>query len=148
MTNPEPIKHTDMRKPYRRVLPASTLKGDAVKNRSGEDLGKIDEIMIDVPTGRVAYAVLSFGGFLGMGNKLFAVPWSVLTLDEDRKCFIFDVGKEKLERAPGFDKDNWPDMADSRWGSQIYGYYGVDPYWDLESSTAEIPPEGARRKTA
>lgn len=126
------IKQTDTEKRYRRVLSASTLAGDAVKNAAGENLGKVDEIMIDIPSGRVAYAVLSFGGVLRMGNKLFAVPWDVLTVDEDQKCFILDVDKATLEDAPGFDKDNWPDMADAAWGQQIYSYYGRRPYWDTE----------------
>jgi len=117
-------------KRYRRVLSASTLAGDRVVNAKGEDIGKIDEIMIDVPTGRVAYAVLSFGGFLGMGDKLFAIPWSRLTLDEDNQNFQLDLDRETLEQAPGFDKDNWPDMADRSWGSKIYTYYRSDPYWD------------------
>jgi hypothetical protein len=65
--------------------------------------------MVDVPSGRVAYVVLSFGGILGMGNKLFAMPWSAARVDEDRKCLILDVDKRTLESAPGFDKDNWPD---------------------------------------
>ncbi len=117
-------------KRYRRVMSASSLTGDRVVNRTGEDIGKIDEIMIDTPTGRIAYAVLSFGGFLGMGDKLFAIPWSRLTLDEDRKVFILDIDKETLERAPGFDKGNWPDMADRAWGEEIYSYYGVAPYWE------------------
>jgi sporulation protein YlmC with PRC-barrel domain len=125
----EKVRKTDPERKYRRVLAASTLAGDEVKNSAGEDLGKVDEIMIDIPTGRVAYAVLSFGGFLRMGNKLFAVPWDVLKVDEDRKCFILDVEKSRLENAPGFDKDNWPDMADSSWGTQIYNYYGRTPYW-------------------
>ncbi len=68
-----------VKKAYRRVMGASTLSGDNVVNKAGEDVGKIDEIMIDTPTGRVAYAVLSFGGFLGMGDKLFAIPWSRLS---------------------------------------------------------------------
>ena len=68
--------------------------------------------MIDVPSGRVAYAVLSVGGFLGIGDRLFAIPWEALTLDEDRLCFVMDVDKHRLENAPGFDKSNWPDMAD------------------------------------
>src|SRR5690349_11585050 len=110
------IKKTDTDRPYRRVLSASTLAGDGVRNEAGEDLGKIDEIMIDIPTGRVAYAVLSFGGFLRMGNKLFAVPWNILRIDEDNKKFILPVEKSVLENAPGFDKDNWPDMADRTWG--------------------------------
>jgi sporulation protein YlmC with PRC-barrel domain len=115
---------------YRRVMSAGTLAGDRVRNASGEDLGKVEEIMIDVPTGRIAYAVLSFGGFLGMGNKLFAIPWDALTLDEDNHEFILNVDKQTLENAPGFDKDNWPDMADQSWGSEIYSYYGKTPYWD------------------
>jgi sporulation protein YlmC with PRC-barrel domain len=124
------IKHTDPEKLYRRVMSASTLDGDRVKNPQGEDLGKVEDIMIDVPSGRVAYAVLSFGGFLGMGSKLFAIPWTSLTLDEDEKCFVLAADKELLKAAPGFDKDNWPDMADPTWRNQIYTYYGARPYWD------------------
>lgn len=120
---------TETGKKYRRVLSASTLAGDRVVNAAGEDIGKIDEIMLDTPSGRVAYAVLSFGGFLGMGDKLFAIPWSRLSLDEDNKCFRLDVDKETLKRAPGFDKDNWPDMADQEWGAKIYTYYRSQPYW-------------------
>jgi sporulation protein YlmC with PRC-barrel domain len=124
------IKKTDPDKKYRRVLAASTLAGDSVRNAAGEDLGKVDEIMIDIPSGRVAYAVLTFGGVLGMGNKLFALPWSALRVDEDEKCFILDVDKKKLEHAPGFDKDNWPKMADETWGMELSRYYGVTPYWE------------------
>jgi sporulation protein YlmC with PRC-barrel domain len=128
------IKKSDPDKKYRRVLAASTLESDKVRNSAGEHLGKVDEIMIDIPSGRVAYAVLSFGGVLRMGNKLFAVPWSALRVDEDEKCFILDVDKSKLEAAPGFDKDNWPDMADTTWASQIYSYYDVNPYWTEEKT--------------
>lgn len=124
------IKQTDTSKKFRQVLSASTLEGDSVRNAAGETLGKIDEIMIDLQSGRVAYAVMSFGGVLGMGNKLFAIPWSVLRVDEDEKCFILDVDKRTLEAAPGFDKDNWPDMADSAWRAEIYRYYGASPYWE------------------
>ncbi|HTS32035.1 MAG TPA: PRC-barrel domain-containing protein [Bryobacteraceae bacterium] len=126
------IKKTDPDKKFRRVLSASTLEGDKVENQAGEDVGKIDEIMIDIPSGKVAYAVLSFGGVLGMGGKLFAVPWSALTVDQDNKCFILDVDKQTLETAPGFDKNHWPDMADRTWGSQIYRHYGAEPYWEEE----------------
>jgi sporulation protein YlmC with PRC-barrel domain len=117
-------------KKYRRVLGASTLTGDKVVNTAGETIGKIDEIMIDTVTGRVAYAVLSFGGFLGMGDKLFAIPWSRLSLDEDNKVFVLSVDRATLEKAPGFDKNNWPDMTEHSWGVRIYEYYGVAPYWD------------------
>src|SRR5512147_425507 len=115
---------------YRRVMSAGSLAGNQVRNSAGEDLGKIEEIMLDVPTGRVAYAVLSFGGFLGMGNKLFAVPWEALTLDEKEKEFILNVDKQPLESAPGFDKDNWPDMADPKRGSQIFSHYAYRASWD------------------
>jgi sporulation protein YlmC with PRC-barrel domain len=131
-TKTNKIKKTDPDKKYRRVLAASTLAGDAVRNSAGDDLGNVDEIMIDIPSGKVAYAVLSFGGVLGMGNKLFAVPWSALTVDEDEKCFILDVDKETLESAPGFDKDNWPDMANNTWGSEVFRHYGASPYWEDE----------------
>jgi len=114
---------------YPRVLSASTVAGDAVRNSEGEDLGKIEDIMLDLEASRIAYAVLSFGGFLGMGNKLFAIPWEALTLDAENKCFVLDVPKANLENAPGFDKDNWPDMANRTWGSKIYAHYGREPYW-------------------
>lgn len=124
------IKKTDPEKKQRNVLSASTLAGDSVRNSAGEDLGKVDEIMIDLQSGKVAYAVLSFGGVLGMGNKLFAVPWSALKVDEDDKCFILDADKKTLENAPGFAKDNWPDMADKAWRSEVYDYYDATPYWE------------------
>ncbi|NMG35152.1 PRC-barrel domain containing protein [Azoarcus sp. TTM-91] len=111
------------------VMAASTLEGDDVVNRLGEDLGKIKEIMIDVPSGRVAYAVLSSGGFLGLGDKLFAIPWSALTLDVNRKCFVLDVDADRLKNAPGFDKDHWPSMADTTWANEVHAYYGQRAYW-------------------
>lgn len=124
------IKKTDPDKKFRRILSANTLEGDRVKNSAGEDLGKIDEIMIDIPSGRVAYAVLSFGGVLGIGNKLFAVPWSILSVDEDEECFVLEMDQRTLQTAPGFDKDDWPDMADVTWGSEIFKHYGITPYWE------------------
>ncbi len=84
--------------------------------------------MLDMRTGRVSYAVLSFGGFLGMGEKLFAVPWNALTLDTANKRFVLNVEKASLENAPGFDKDQWPDMADQSWAMQIHSFYGTQPY--------------------
>lgn len=126
------IRKTDPDKKFRRVLAATTLSGDSVRNSAGEDLGKVDEIMIDIPSGKVAYAVLSFGGILRMGNKLFAVPWNALTVDEDNKCFILGIDKQTLESAPGFDKNSWPDMADNTWADGVYRHYGVSPYWENE----------------
>jgi sporulation protein YlmC with PRC-barrel domain len=113
------------------IMAASTLEGDEVVNNVGEDLGHIEEIMVDVTTGRVAYAVLSFGGFLGMGNKLFAIPWSSLQLDAVNERFILNIDKESLENAPGFDKDHWPSMADRQWADEIHSYYKSRPYWEV-----------------
>jgi sporulation protein YlmC with PRC-barrel domain len=115
---------------FPRVLSASTLKNEKVVNAAGEDLGKIEDYMIDLNNGRIAYCVLLFGGFLGMGDKLFAVPWSALTLDTENKCFILNVDKERLKNAPGFDKDNWPDMTAADFGTRVYSFYNVTPYWE------------------
>jgi sporulation protein YlmC with PRC-barrel domain len=135
---------TEDGKKYRRVMSAGTLAGDRVRNSAGEDLGKVEEIMLDVETGRVAYAVLSYGGFLGMGSKLFAVPWQALRLDEVEHEFRLDVDKQKLESAPGFDKDNWPDMSDQEWGSQIFSHYGYTPYWETDSGVRDRDFDAAR----
>jgi sporulation protein YlmC with PRC-barrel domain len=115
--------------PY--VMAADTLENTKVVNADGDDLGKIEHIMLDVPSGRVAYAVLSFGGFLGMGSKLFAIPWHALIMDADDKHFVLDVPKERLENAPGFDENRWPSMADERWASDLHKFYNVPPYWEL-----------------
>jgi hypothetical protein len=108
------IIHTESSTPFRRVLSARTLAKDSVRNRMNEKVGSIKEIMIDVPSGRISYAVLAVGGFLGIGERLFAIPGEALNLDEDNRCVILDVDKERLENALGFDKDNWPDMVDPR----------------------------------
>lgn len=112
-----------------KILSASALVGDKVVNPAGEDLGKIEDIMIDLQTGQVGYCVLSFGGFLGMGGKLFAIPWSALTVDTLNKHFVLNIDKERLENAPGFDKDEWPEFADEKWATGIHSYYGSKPYW-------------------
>lgn len=115
------------------IMAADTLQGDRVVNGRGEDLGTIQDIMLDVQRGTVAYAVMSCGGFLGMGDKLFAIPWNALTLDADRHCFVLDADRERFESAPGFDKDHWPSMADDRWAHAVHDFYGVRPYWSPAS---------------
>lgn len=116
------------RGPGPHLMGADTLVGNDVYNRDGQDLGAIKEIMLDMRSGRVSYAVLSFGGFMGMGKKFFAVPWEALTLDTENKRFVLDVTKDQLENAPGFDKDHWPDMADPTWEKSIHAHYGTRPY--------------------
>lgn len=111
------------------VMSASTLDGNKVMSSDGEHVGKISDIMLDVRSGRIAYAVLSSGGFLGVGNRLHAIPWSALTLDTDDRCFILDASAERIKNAPGFDKDNWPSMTDIPWGTSVHKYYHRSPYW-------------------
>jgi sporulation protein YlmC with PRC-barrel domain len=106
------------------ALSASTLIGAEVRNSRGEDLGKIDEIMIDVRRGCVAYVVVSFGGALGLGDKMFAVPWQILKIDAGNERVVLDVEPEVLENAPGLDEDESED-----WVRQLYVYYGHAPYW-------------------
>ena len=120
-------KHTRSAGPGPALMGADTLIGDSVVNGMEEDLGDIKEIMLDMNTGQVAYAVLAFGGFLGMGEKLFAVPWQALHLDTANHRFVLNVEKERLKNAPGFNKDAWPDMSDVNWASQIHTFYGTDP---------------------
>ena len=110
-----------------------------VINLNGEHIGEIREIMVDLNAGYIAYAVLTFGGgFAGLGNKLFAVPWSKLNLTDpassheghlDRK-FVLDVTEEELENAPGMDKDHWPNINDLEWLQTLYAYYNCVPYWE------------------
>ncbi len=111
-----------------RLMRADTLIGENVYNLEGIELGDIKDIMLDVNAGSIAYAVLSFGGFLGIADKLFAVPWKALKPDDVYKRFILDVDKERLESAPGFDKDHWPDMADPMWQNKVHSYYGAKRY--------------------
>jgi len=111
------------------VMAAATLQANEVFNLAGEKLGALRDIMIDVPRGRVAYAVLARGGMLGIGDKLFAIPWGALTLDTDRKCFLLDIDLKRLRDADGFDKDNWPGMADTEWAAGVHEYYRQPPYW-------------------
>jgi sporulation protein YlmC with PRC-barrel domain len=106
-------------------LTASTLTGDTVKNPQGESLGDLKDIMLDTVNGKIAYGVLSFGGVLGMGEKLFAVPWDALMVDGEHQQLILNVDKERLKNAPGFDKDHWPNFADTQFAAKIQQYYAV-----------------------
>lgn len=108
-----------------RVLSASSLASDDVYDPKGEKLGSVKEIMLDIQAGKISYVVLSFGGFLSVGEKLFAVPWSALTVDTENRRLVMDTNEERLNEAPGFDKDNWPNMADPAWEKTVHAYYGT-----------------------
>jgi len=121
-----PVKKT----PLHRVLGVTTLAGAGVRNPAGDSLGRIEDIMIELASGRIAYAVLSFGGLFGIGSKLFVLPWTALTFDQRANEFVLDVARELLEKGPGFERDNWPDMADPAYGAGIHLHYGKKPYWE------------------
>lgn len=108
-----------------RLLSASTLSSDDVVNTKGEKLGSIKELMLNIESGKVCYAVLSFGGFLSLGEKFFAVPWSALKVDTTNKRIVMDTDEERLKNAPGFDTDHWPNMADATWEKSVHAYYGT-----------------------
>ncbi|AOJ15829.1 PRC-barrel domain-containing protein [Burkholderia vietnamiensis] len=124
------------------VMAAGTLEDDRVLTIDGDDIGKVTHIMLDVRAGRIAYAVVSSGGFLGIGDKLLALPWNVLTLDAERRCFVLPVPTERVREAPGFDKDRWPAMADPAWAEALHAYYGASPYWLIEEGETALdsPP--------
>ena len=105
------------------MLSASTINGTNVKNHQDENLGDIKDLMIDTSTGEVKYAVISFGGFLGIGDKYFAVPFESFKVDRENKVFLLDADKEFLENSPGFDKDNWPSTADNDYFGTVTTYY-------------------------
>jgi sporulation protein YlmC with PRC-barrel domain len=116
------------RGPGPQLMGAKTLIGEEIINNQSEDLGAIKEIMLDMRTGKVAYAVMSFGGFMGVGDKLFAVPWAALTLDTVNKRFVLDAEIPHLVNAPGFQKDAWPDMNDAAWVNELHSHYGIKAY--------------------
>ncbi|GAB4234520.1 MAG: hypothetical protein Kow00121_62250 [Elainellaceae cyanobacterium] len=116
-------------------LRAKDIMNTRVENPQGDNLGNIEDLVLDIDEGRIAYAVLSFGGFLGLGDKLFAIPMEALRLTRrdgalaSDQILVLNVEKDRLKNAPGFDKDHWPNMADQNWGNDIYNYYGYRPYW-------------------
>jgi sporulation protein YlmC with PRC-barrel domain len=110
-----------------RLMTASKMRGSKVINHQVETLGHIEDIVFDVPRGAVAYAAMASGGFLGLGERLFAVPWSALVYDAGRECFVLNAQKESFENAPGFDKDNWPTEVTTQWHDQVHRHYGAKP---------------------
>jgi len=131
---------------YRRVMPADQLEDMNVYNVEGEKLGEIEDIMIDTKSGKVAYAVLDFKtGFLKMKDKLFAVPWQAIDLDIEHGRFNVKVNKETLKNAPGFDPNDWPDMADPIFRERVYSHYGYDT--DLSEVTVTSTETGTPRST-
>lgn len=110
-----------------RVFPSAAIPGGLVVNREGDELGRIEHVMIDLPEGRIAYAVLARGGVFGLGERLIAVPWTALARDEGARRFVIDITPEKLDAAPAFDHDSWPAMGDREWAREVHRHYGIEP---------------------
>lgn len=115
------------------VLKASQLMGMKVEGIDGKKLGDIKDLVVDREDGSIDYAVLDFGGIVGIGDKYFAVPWPALQFAPDNKKLLLDVSKKELKDAPGFDKKNWPDLGNREQVIVIYEYYGV-PMQDGKTS--------------
>jgi hypothetical protein len=107
------------------LLPCSTPQGEVVVNRGDEELGQLEHIVIDAPSGRIAYAVLVRGGVFGLGQRFHAVPWNALEVDMNRHCLVLDIEKDRLDAAPGFDDDHWPTMTDPDWAAAIDAFYAL-----------------------
>jgi sporulation protein YlmC with PRC-barrel domain len=116
-------------KSMQQVSRASKITGTKVKNTTGDSLGEINDLVLDPEHGQVVYAVVSFGGVLGMGNKLFAIPWRALNWASEKKYYVLDLDKETLKNAPGFDKKHWPESSE-KWEEQrqaLGQFYRVTP---------------------
>jgi sporulation protein YlmC with PRC-barrel domain len=121
------------------VLSASTLEGDDVVNAAGTKLGTLKELMIDITSGELSYVVLSRGGLMGMGERLYAIPWGLVSIDGDNQQILLDLDEEFLDRSPGFDPDNWPEFSSQTWGEDLHRHYGVEPYWGGRGGEAAPP---------
>lgn len=126
------------------LVPARRLEVYDVVNGSGQDLGQVQDFMIDMTTGRVAYAVVAFGGTLGLTDKWIAMPFEALCWAPDRRKFTVDLNPEVLKQAPGIDKHKWPDHyseSDTGWLNDLYNHYSCKPYWGNDTMEMAVVPE-------
>jgi hypothetical protein len=120
------------KKPAHPLIPADRVNGTDVYSKAGDKLGKIEDVAIEKVSGEVAYAILSFGGVLGLGAKFHPVPWKLLKYDEDKRAYIVPMSKADLEKAPMIDEtelSGWNDEADREVIHSFYAGYGIGPYW-------------------
>jgi hypothetical protein len=111
------------------LIAGARVAGTDVYNSAGDHLGEIYDVMLDKQSGKVAYAIMSFGGFLGLGEKYHPIPWSVLDYDTGRGGYVVPLTKDKLEAAPMYDSAGEPDWDDKAYGKRVHDYYGTMPYW-------------------
>ncbi len=124
-----------------RFIPTNRLEQYNIVNEKGQDLGRVQNMVIDMVAGRIAFVIVAFmslvgqkgggkrGGLLGISDKWFAMPWEILAWRPEKKRFFLDIKKEVLEKAPGMHKENWLEEIDMDWLAKNYNYYGRLPYW-------------------
>ena len=117
------------------IQKASKVMGMSVKNLQDEKLGKVDNMLVDVQSGRIVAVVVSSGGFLGMGDELSAVPPTALSFNTERDTLQLDTSKDRLSAAPHFKSDQWPDFNQPAYSDSVYRAYKVDPYFTTTTVT-------------
>ncbi|WP_339813242.1 PRC-barrel domain-containing protein [uncultured Imperialibacter sp.] len=105
-----------------KFLTATSIIGDRVFNKGNEDMGEIKDVMIDLTTGQIEYFVIELGGFLGIGEKYFAIPFAFLAVDPKKQAFVINQEADTLKNAPGFDKEHWPE-------TNSHDFDGYQSYW-------------------
>ncbi len=113
------------------LIGAEKVSGTEVYNSAGEHLGEVHDVMIDKVSGKVAYAVMSFGGFLGIGQKYHPLPWSTLDYDVRKGGYVVNMTKDQLEKAPTYDAGREPDWSDRAYEKNLHDYYRATPYWGI-----------------
>ncbi len=111
-----------------RLIAADQVEGTSIYNRKGESLGSVEDVMIDKVSGRIAYAVAGFGGFLGIGNRHYPLPWDKLKYDTHMGGYVVDIDRSTLEGAPSYSDAETVGWQDPTWGRRVYDYYGITPY--------------------
>ena len=123
---------TYQKKPdVRNVLRTTEIVGSRVVNSNGEKLGKIENIMLDLQHGCIAYAVMMSGGVFGLGHKHYPIPIGALTYDDTDREFILSIDVDKMKDAPSFHPDTWPNMNEKDWGEMVHKHYDITPYWGV-----------------
>jgi hypothetical protein len=112
-----------------RLIAGAKVSGTLVYNPAGEKLGEIEDVMIDKPTGRIAYAVMSFGGFLGIGGRHHPLPWTALKYDQEIGGYVVNLDRDTLEGAPAYADDEAIAWDDTVWGKRVHDFYSTPPYW-------------------
>jgi sporulation protein YlmC with PRC-barrel domain len=121
----------DTNNPSGHLIAARHVQGTTVYNTALEKLGTVEDVMIDKATGRIAYAILGFGGFLGIGDRYYPLPWEKLNYDTELGGYVVDIDREVLEGAPSYTDEATANWDDREWGRDVYAHYGVHPFWDI-----------------